>query len=289
MTDPSKKAWFIAGLLLIFVLAACQQLEPTPTESTQAPKLPEVPLQAIETTMLSLLRNPVAYEGQLVRLSGAYKPQPIAICQDEVRRSPASWSLVDGEAETLAAGFDTMLRELAYSGITLVVEGQWRQWVGPVGCGRRVPESQIWYLDVTNIISPNPLVVSTPEGGELVAEATSQIAATPSATVASDQQGTAASEEELETPETAATVSTGTAVATVISTPTRPTNTPGPSITATSPTPGTVTATTTPTVTGTPNALTATAGATGTNQTDPGVSADSGSAGQPYRPSDLPA
>ncbi len=265
MADPTKRAGFIAFLLLILMLAACQQAEPTPTEPAQVPKLPDVPLQAIETTMLTLLRNPVAYQGQLVRLTGAYKPVPIAICEDEVHRSPASWSLKDGEAETMAAGFDRMLRELAQPGITLVVEGQWQQWEGPVGCGRRAPESQIWYLDVTNIISPNPLV-SSPSEGDLVAEATPQAVASPTPVETGDQEATDAGQESIATPGTAVTLAPGTTVATATSTATGPTATPRPSITATSPTPRTATVTTTPTTTGTPSTSTPTATATATSQ-----------------------
>ncbi len=283
MDDPLKKYWIVAFVLIVIALAACQQTQPTPTVPAQVAKLPEVPLQAIETTMLTLLRNPVAFEGQLVRLTGEYRPLPIAICSDVLHRSPASWSLVDGEAETLAAGFDAMLRELAQPGMALVVEGQWQQWEGPVGCGRRAPVSQIWYLDVTNIVSPNPLVITTPEG-ELVAEAISS----PSPTAIVDQETEGTSEETLASPVTTATSTTRATLTTTVAASATPSSTPSPEVTGTSLSQGSATVTATPSITGTPATLTPTSQSTGTSQAGTPTATATGGAASTVSPTPSP-
>jgi hypothetical protein len=56
---------------------------------------------------------------------------------------------------------DNVLRPLASDGQTVVVEGYWRRWEGPVGCGNAAFPSTVWYLQVRGILSPNPLVRAT--------------------------------------------------------------------------------------------------------------------------------
>jgi hypothetical protein len=189
---------------------------------------------------------------------------------------------VNGEAETLAAGFDVMLRELAQPGMALVVEGQWRQWEGAVGCGRRAPASQIWYLEVTHIVSPNPLVATTPES-QLVAQATT--ITSPSPTEAIDQESAGISEEALPSPTATATSS---AVVTETATPATPSATPTPELTETSPAQGSATATVTPSVTGTPPTLTATAESTATSQAGGPTATATGGAASTVSPTPSP-
>jgi hypothetical protein len=79
------------------------------------------------------------------------------VCAGETHRSPATWLLQTEGLEIPVAGFDSELRELGGEGMPMEVDGRWQFWEGPVGCGRRVPVQQIWYLAVTEILSPNPL------------------------------------------------------------------------------------------------------------------------------------
>jgi len=155
----------LAGLvllsaLMIVTVAGCQQAE-TPKASPEPAMIARANL-AVSPSLLTLARNPKDFEGEDLRLAGTYKPLPLPVCSDETHLSPATWALSDGGIEILASGFDSALRELALPGLPLEVEGSWQRWQGPVGCGRRAPSQLVWYLQLTNILSPNPLSASVP-------------------------------------------------------------------------------------------------------------------------------
>jgi hypothetical protein len=160
----ARLALFI-GTVLLATLIACQSEGPggaTPVPTIQAPSL--VPQ---EVPMTTLLRNPASFEGQTVWLTGQYQSLPLLVCGDGTHRSPATWALTFGDVQTLVSGFDDKLRPLAAAGLSLTVEGRWQKWEGPVGCGRRAPNQEIWYLSAARIVSPNPLV-RTDDNGVIV-------------------------------------------------------------------------------------------------------------------------
>lgn len=119
-----------------------------------------------------LQQAPEAYEDVLVRVTGQYRRAPVIICDGIVRRSPASWRLGSDEELIAASGFEDLVPVLLPPGMTVTVDGVWRTWRGPVGCGKAAPRQTVWYLAVTEIVSPNPIarVTLTPPGG--VPEAT---------------------------------------------------------------------------------------------------------------------
>ncbi|MGD2050333.1 MAG: hypothetical protein PVH03_12590 [Chloroflexota bacterium] len=151
-----KDSWFALVIPFVALLFGCQP-ETTVTETPIVPTIANFPPQADSTALITLVRNPGFYEGSYLQLSGQYRPIPLVVCSEEGHFSPATWALVDGGIEILAAGFDGVLRRLAEPGLPLTVEGRWQQWEGPVGCGRRAPVTEIWYFEVNNIVSPNPL------------------------------------------------------------------------------------------------------------------------------------
>lgn len=156
-----RLAWLVLLIALaIIALSGCQQAE-APT-GTPPPAMIEQANLAVAPSLLTLARNPGAFEGQDLRLVGNYQPLPLPVCAGETHRSPATWALGDGEIQILASGFDDALRELASPGLPLEVEGSWQRWEGPVGCGRRAPSQLVWHLQLTNILSPNPLSASVP-------------------------------------------------------------------------------------------------------------------------------
>ncbi|MFZ0543863.1 MAG: pre-peptidase C-terminal domain-containing protein [Candidatus Promineifilaceae bacterium] len=165
LSRPFARIAFLIGSLLLVTLIACRADGPqeTPVPTIQAPSL--LPQTVPITT---LLRNPTSFEGQTIRVTGQYRSIPLLVCQETTHRSPATWTLVFGDVETYVAGFDEALRPLAASGLSLTIEGRWQKWKGPVGCGRRAPVQEIWYLAVSRIISPNPLVKSDSEDGGIV-------------------------------------------------------------------------------------------------------------------------
>lgn len=66
----------------------------------------------------------------------------------------------------------------------MTAQGRWRLWTGLVGCGKQATEQQVWYLDVTRILSPSPLTQATltPDGFEVAAIETGEdIIETPAA------------------------------------------------------------------------------------------------------------
>lgn len=161
-----KDSGFALIILLVALLIGCQP-ETSITETPLVPTIANLPPQADSTALITLVRNPGFYEGSYLQLSGEYRPIPLMVCSEEGHFPPATWSLVDGEIEILAAGFDGVLRRLAEPGLPLTVEGRWQQWEGPVGCGRRAPVTEIWYFEVNNILSPNPLTAG--QDGEDIA------------------------------------------------------------------------------------------------------------------------
>jgi len=164
-----NKAWIALVILIGVITVACRS-ESTPSGTpAPAPTIGRAPFGAVPVSAISLLRAPADYLDLDIALSGQYKPLPLLVCGQDTHPSPATWAIVDGEIEILAAGFDDPLRELADTGLELVIEGRWQQWEGPIGCGRRVPAEKIWYLAVSNIVSPNPLVASD-ASGEAIAQ-----------------------------------------------------------------------------------------------------------------------
>ena len=176
---PSR--WIILGLILIAFTAACSGDQPLTPSSTPVPMIAGLPLVAASVPAHQLIRNPSALEGQFIRIRGNYKPLPLLVCADETHHSPASWLLQTEGLEIPVAGFDSTLRELGVEGMAMEVDGRWQFWEGPVGCGRRVPVQQIWYLAVTEILSPNPLTAVEAPPGEIagVPETTIEITAAP--------------------------------------------------------------------------------------------------------------
>lgn len=156
-----KLAWLVLlSALAIVALGGCQQEEATNTPPPAA--VIQSANQALMPSLLTLLRNPSDFEGEDLILTGAYRSKPLLVCSEETHQSPATWVLADGDVEVMASGFDSALRALAAPGLPLEVEGRWQRWEGPVGCGRRAPSQLVWHLQVTNIVSPNPLSASLP-------------------------------------------------------------------------------------------------------------------------------
>lgn len=168
-----NKFTFLLLLLLLVGQISCQSGEqptptpfPTPLPQAALPGAPQV-AQGIPTTLADLLENPEFFAGALVQVSGQFGRLPRLVCGHlPLHASPATWTLRDGEALVQAGGFDEPLRELFPDDLTLTVVGRWQQWRGPVGCGKQAVVGEIWYLEVTRLLSPSQLarVTLTPGG-----------------------------------------------------------------------------------------------------------------------------
>ncbi len=119
--------------------------------------------QATLVTFPELSENAAQYHQQRIRVTGQYLPLSPPGC------SPYNgpifyWALVSQGLQLNAKGFEAPLT-LVSPGTTLTVEGVWRLYTGPIGCGKEPETGTVWYLQVERIIQPNPLVAGTTDQG----------------------------------------------------------------------------------------------------------------------------
>lgn len=172
------KRWLPWFLLLTLWLAACGEKEvlttPTPFGSGQITVV--AASQPTAVPLADLLAEPESFQGQFVQLSGLYEQLPLLVCSSEPHPGPATWALLESEENVVAvSGFDVPLRALLDEGTPITVNGYWRFWEGPVGCGKQAVPRQFWYLNAIEMVSPEqlaritgvPAATSMPgEGGE---------------------------------------------------------------------------------------------------------------------------
>ena len=142
------------SLWLIFGQEAEHQLMPilpSPTPVTIGPQ------QETETvTFTELNDNPLAYFNQSILVTGDYLPVDKADCLNVVGPDKR-WSLAADNLQLDVLGFERIVRLLPV-GTTMTVQGIWRLYQGPLGCGKGPPRGSMWYLDAKKIIQPNPLI-----------------------------------------------------------------------------------------------------------------------------------
>jgi hypothetical protein len=161
------------GIVIVFLgtlLAACNSqtaVPPTPFPTLSGTLLPTQSGPAI-LTLTELAAAPGLYKDSQIQLTGQFHKQPLLICEAESFRSPATWGMIEEGVTVLAGGFDQQMRTLLPEGLMVTAEGRWRQWQGLEGCGKQARLQEIWYLDVSRILSPSPLtqVTLTPSTGE---------------------------------------------------------------------------------------------------------------------------
>lgn len=161
----------ILVVVILLLLVGCGPREetlptPFPTTGPTATTLPQGP---ISLSLVELAAAPGFYKDALIQVTGQFRKQPLLVCESETFSPPATWSLSEEGISILAGGYDQQVRTLVPETLTVTAEGRWRQWQGLVGCGKHAQPQDIWYLDVTRIISPSPLaqVTLTPNTGEL--------------------------------------------------------------------------------------------------------------------------
>lgn len=115
--------------------------------------------QAQLVTFAELSDNAAQYHNKRIRVTGQYLPLTPPNCV--LYNGPVLyWALVSEGLQLNAKGFEAPLTLLA-PGSTMTVEGIWRLYTGPVGCGKGPETDNVWYLQVERIIQPNPLVSGT--------------------------------------------------------------------------------------------------------------------------------
>ncbi len=158
-----NKYWRLLFIFLIYFLAACtSNTETTPTPFPQVSTVASGknnPLIMVELSELAA--NPEMYEGSMVAVNGRYQSVNPRVCSTTQYNPPSTWGLTTDDWMIYMNGFDKQLKSLLPKGINMSVTGIWRQWRGPVGCGKDAAVQDIWYLDVQKITSPNPLTQIT--------------------------------------------------------------------------------------------------------------------------------
>ncbi|MEZ4642851.1 MAG: hypothetical protein R3E31_08975 [Chloroflexota bacterium] len=242
---------FVMLLLSQCVRPAASQLKPFRPTATAGSLL--IDSQPILVTFDQLNEDPYNFLDKRIRVTGDFQLLTPPSCR--LYNGPAlRWSLVASDLQLDVKGYEPIAR-LIPTGVSLTIEGTWRLYQGPLGCGKEPLANNAWYLEISQIVQPNPLPLTD---GTLV----NSTIATPLATTAIMPGQTITGGDE-----TAVSTATPTATATATATPTMtPTGlvtasaTPSPTIT---PTPGAGTTFPTSTITPTPT-RTPTATPTGT-------------------------
>jgi hypothetical protein len=122
---------------------------------------------AESVTISDLLESPEDYEGKILQVSGTYYQRQVVVCSSRSQLSPARWALSDSVQRIPAGGMADQLQSLPSGRIDIGVIGRWLRWQGPVGCGRQAQVTEVWYLDVLEVISPNPITIAAvgPQSG----------------------------------------------------------------------------------------------------------------------------
>lgn len=176
------KSFILYFLILAFCLTACGQEEvittPTPFDMGRTAVAIVNSGRPTAVSLAEVAADPESFAGQFLQLSGNYQQSPLLVCNGETHHSPAGWLLAandqaeagtedESENEVVmvaAGGFDSQLRTLIAAGTPLTVNGFWRFWEGPVGCGKQAVPRQVWYLRVTEIVAPTQLARVTVAG-----------------------------------------------------------------------------------------------------------------------------
>ncbi len=119
--------------------------------------------QPLLVTFDELNSDPNNFVGQRLRVNGDFTPLDVPSCLH--RSGPVFyWALVSGSFQLDALGYEAIVR-LIPEGTPMTIEGFWRRYSGPLGCGKKPPTARVWYLEVTQIVQPNPL----PNFGDVLA------------------------------------------------------------------------------------------------------------------------
>lgn len=108
-------------------------------------------------TFLELQAAPYSYRDRFIRVSGLYAVLPVQDCFPS-SGPPTNWALISQDLRLDGTGFSAIARRIP-QGATLTVDGIFRLYEGPAGCGKRPVAGNVWFLEALQIIQPNPLVL----------------------------------------------------------------------------------------------------------------------------------
>ena len=156
---------FVVSLLFLVTLFGCTQqtrpLKPFRPMPTPDQIYRNIEDEAIDATHAQLFVTPDAFLDQLIRIDGSFATIEAASCSNH--KGPLlQWGLigVNAQGSSLlmnAHGFERAV-ELVPEGTTFLVDGIWKRYYGALGCGKEPAAQTIYYLEVVEILQPNPIV-----------------------------------------------------------------------------------------------------------------------------------
>lgn len=148
-----------AILLLIIFLVACTGqkglLKPMSELSENSLIITDQP-QLV--TFSELQADPESYRDRLIRVTGTYIPLPAPDCYP-FSGPGADWALISEGLRLDVIGFERVTRLISQDTI-MTVDGFFRLYEGPIGCGKSVPFETAWFLEILKVVQPNPLASS---------------------------------------------------------------------------------------------------------------------------------
>lgn len=146
--------WIVAVFLLFLVgcgngRGELKPLSPTATPGGLIAGQPQL------VTLAELQADPYAYQDQIVRVSGSYHILPEPECSP-YNGPGAKWALIADNLRLDVVGHEATV-QLVSRQTAFTVDGLFRLYEGPMGCGKEPATDFAWYLDVLQIVQPNPL------------------------------------------------------------------------------------------------------------------------------------
>ena len=166
--EPRWWWWVVAALvlaLLIWLGVALSSSRPLkPLHEENVPLDITINGQPLLVDFDALNDNPSDYVNQRISVSGNYlRLEPITCAPFSGPR--IQWGLVAKGLQLNARGFEAIVLPIVPANTQMTLEGIWRRYPGPAGCGKE-PPTGLWYLEVEQIVQPNPLMAgsATPVG-----------------------------------------------------------------------------------------------------------------------------
>ena len=157
--------WVLAVLILLLLFMAATALLPDGDSRLIKPLVPTntaVPVNYDATytpvSFPDLQSDPEQYRDKNIQVRGRFTrltPLDCVSFDGPVIR----WGLISEDLQMNAQGMETLLH-LIPADTSLTVEGVWRRYQGPSGCGKEPEAASVWYLVVSRIVQPNPLPLS---------------------------------------------------------------------------------------------------------------------------------
>ena len=154
---------------------------PTPFPSVTAVSVAAVGSTIQPISLTELMADPDAFRNQQIEVTGQFQRLPRLFCAATPYRSPASFTLREGDVILLAAGLGSG-RDVAPDGLTMTVNGRLLAWEGPVGCGKQAIVQPIWYIEVNRVIAPRPITNATLTPVVIIAQTDNTSQSAPTAT-----------------------------------------------------------------------------------------------------------